>query len=105
VITRVVNRSSGAAFDVYVGRPSAYGNRFLDGALSVRLRQYETWLQDRMRIDPLFAKQLRHELKGKVLGCWCTIDLTGKELIICHAQILARVADGVEFPIMSVRPI
>ena len=122
VCTRVVNRSRRVGYDVYVGRPSRWGNPcviarspgVLDGPKVVSsagvaclvvpnlveaLYAYEAHL----KANPKLVERARVELKGKVLGCWCTTDLSGKEPIICHAQILARIADGRTFPILPKR--
>lgn len=110
-VTRVVNKSLGATFDVFVGRPSDFGNPYavdrgqgamtraeiLVPTLSEALRGYERHLLE----HPELIKKARLELRGKTLGCFCVMDLSGKEPIICHAQILARVADGRRLPILK----
>lgn len=108
MITRVINRYSGLAFDLYVARPSQYGNPygtragtlagFIVETREEALRGYETWLQAR----PLLIARVRQELRGKTLACWCVDDLDGKAPIVCHAQILARVADGADLPVLPV---
>lgn len=107
--TKVVNKTQGACFDVFVGRPSVWGNpfavdkgkltqgRYLVKTLSEALRGYEEHL---LQNEELIEKA-KKELKGKTLGCFCVNDLTGKGAIICHAQILARVADGRKLPIFG----
>lgn len=92
--TRVVNRTI-SAYEVYVGRPTEWGNPYsarLVGSTSQVLTMY----RHHLRSSPELVEKARRELKGKVIACWCTTDLTGKEPIVCHAQILARVADGEE---------
>jgi hypothetical protein len=97
--TRVVNIRRDK-FDVYVGRGrgSIWGNPFTfkEGTLAEFcvpkdevLTRYEAWL----RQQPQLMESL-HELKGKVLGCFCrpTKGFQGK--VMCHAQILAALADG-----------
>jgi len=74
-------------FDVYIGRPSKWGNPFplakgasaLDRAAAVDA--YEKWLC----AQPQLMASL-HELRGKVLGCWCAPKA-------CHGDVLARLAD------------
>jgi hypothetical protein len=79
-------------FDVYIGRPSKWGNPFalpkdIDDAVFERtlradlLVKYEMWL----RKQPHLMASL-HELRGKVLGCWCAPKL-------CHGLVLAKLAD------------
>jgi hypothetical protein len=78
----VVNRRTDA-FDVYVGRPSKWGNPFKvgrDGDRATVIRRYEDWL----RTQPQLMAALP-ELRGKVLGCWCAP-------LACHGEVLARLA-------------
>lgn len=89
--TRVVNRRRDR-FEVYVGRPSVWGNPFshLPGTLAQyrvatlpdAIAAYETWLLQ----QPALLARLP-ELRGKVLGCWCKPGP-------CHGDVLARLADG-----------
>lgn len=72
-------------FDVFVARPSKWGNPFVvgkDGTRDEVIAKYEAWLDDRP--DLLAALP---ELKGKVLGCWCAPRA-------CHGDVLARRANG-----------
>ena len=106
--TRVVNKATGAVFDVDVTRPSEWSNpfavdrgrptqaMFLVGTLSEALRGHEEWLGAR----PELVAKARKELRGKTIACVCVNDLRGKAPIVCHAQILARVADGKKLPIL-----
>jgi len=92
--TTVVNIKSGAAYDIYVGRPSKWGNPFshLDGTLAKykvssrreAIEKYAEYIQTRP--DLLLALR---ELKGKILGCWCSPQE-------CHGHILANLADAIE---------
>lgn len=76
-------------FDVYVGRPSKWGNPFplargaSNEARAKAVVQYDEWL----RAQPHLMASL-HELRGKVLGCWCAPKA-------CHGDVLARLADEV----------
>ncbi len=75
-------------YDVYIGRPSKWGNPFshLDGTsaeFKVENRKqavefYEKWIRQN---DELLS--CLHELEGKVLGCWCKPKL-------CHGDILIK---------------
>lgn len=81
----VVNKHRGKRFDVYVGRPSKWGNPFLlgqDGDRETVIRKYRGWLTTR----PELMRALP-ELKGKVLGCYCAP-------LPCHADVLAEMANG-----------
>ena len=72
-------------YDVYIGRPSKWGNPFVigkDGTREQVIRRYEHWLST----NTALMKQLP-ELRGKTLGCWCAPNP-------CHGDVLARLADG-----------
>lgn len=85
----VVNRRAGgprAAYDVYIGRPSKWGNPFVigkDGDRAEVLRKYEAWLRTRPELLAALP-----ELRGKVLGCWCAPEP-------CHGDVLSRLANVV----------
>lgn len=79
-------------YDIYVGRPSKWGNPFShrEGTLAEHkvetreeaVKKYEEWL---LKNEELMASL--GELKGKILGCWCWP-------LSCHAEILARLANN-----------
>jgi hypothetical protein len=78
-------------FDVYIGRPSKWGNPLkldrIDDTPEQRAKviaDYEAWLQT----QPHLLKAI-HELRGKVLGCWCSPKA-------CHGDVLARLANEME---------
>lgn len=90
-------------YDVYVGRPSKWGNPFLIDEDTPRddvLKMYREWLDgDReislvaaksmgigFRLKPPTIQEIKEELRGKVLGCWCAPRP-------CHADILAEIAN------------
>lgn len=89
--TRVVHYNK-EPYDVYIGRPSIFGNPFshLDGTLArfkvgsreEAISKYREWLMS----QPLLVDRVKRELKGKVLGCWCKPKS-------CHGDVLAEVAD------------
>lgn len=86
MVTTVVNkrRHKPSPNDVYIGRPSKWGNPFVIGQHGDRddvIEQYTHWLKD----QPHLLKALP-ELKGKTLVCWCK---PGK----CHGDVLAQLAD------------
>ena len=105
----VVSIRGTSAHDVYIGRPRKahityehYGNPFSHLPLSQgfvhvdtreeAVRRYETWLAGTTDTD-LRQQQRRwilehlHELRGKVLGCWCAP-------LACHGDVLERLANG-----------
>jgi len=72
-------------YDVYIGRPSKWGNPFSIGKdgtrieVIVKYREYLLQNEELMKSLP--------ELKGKVLGCWCAP-------LACHGDILAELANN-----------
>lgn len=83
--TRVVHCKR-EPYDIYIGRPSKWGNPFLLWEEQDRAKvliQYENYLRREVREGRLKPKQL----KGKVLGCWCAPRL-------CHGDVLAAFAEG-----------
>lgn len=70
-------------YDVYIGRPSKWGNSFVIGILSREdvIAAYERWILK----QPELLNSL-DELRGKVLGCWCAPQA-------CHGDVLVRLAN------------
>jgi len=74
-----------SAHDVYIGRPSKWGNPFVigkDGSRAEVVAKYREWAQ-RRGLDKAAAL----ELKGKTLGCWCSPQA-------CHGDVLAEWANN-----------
>ena len=79
-------------FDVYIGRPSKWGNPFSDKAGTLAMYQvssreeaiqrFREWLLT----QPALMGSLG-ELKGKVLGCWCSPKH-------CHGDVLVELANA-----------
>jgi hypothetical protein len=72
-------------FNVYIGRPSKWGNPFTigrDGDREQVIKKYEHWVLS----QPILIQQIKKELKGKILGCWCKPKP-------CHGDILNRIAN------------
>ena len=72
-------------FDVYIGRPSKWGNPFKLKRGESRedvIERYRNWLLK----QPSLLTDL-HELRGKTLGCWCKPQS-------CHGDVLAELADA-----------
>ena len=84
--TRVVHCKR-EPFDVYIGRPSKWGNPFTigkDGTREEVIKKYREWVMQ----QPELLKEIP-KLRGKRLGCWC-------HPLPCHGSVLASLAD---FPI------
>lgn len=72
-------------YDVYVGRPSKWGNPFeigRDGTRSEVIAKYRVWVQQQPELMASLG-----ELRGKVLGCWCKPRA-------CHGDVLVGLAEG-----------
>jgi len=71
-------------YDIYVGRPSKWGNPFVVGENGTRsevIKRYREWILE----QPELLAEV-HTLKGKVLGCWCAP-------LPCHGTVLVELAD------------
>lgn len=72
---------------VSVARPHRWGNPYAVARYgreeAVRLFE-EALLAGRLRVE---VDDVRRELAGKALGCWCRLDQA------CHADVLLRVAN------------
>ena len=72
-------------FDIYIGRPSKWGNPFAvgkDGTREEVIKKYREWLFQ----QPELLKEAREELRNKILGCWCAPKA-------CHGDVLLAVAN------------
>lgn len=73
--TKIVNLYK-EKYDVYIGRPSKWGNPFKNGTREENIESYRKWIM--LQLDLL--AQLP-ELEGKTLGCFC-------KPLACHGDIL-----------------
>ena len=90
---------------VYVGRPTKWGNPFRAGMYNVTLGREINSRADAVRVfrerleahsaffapghfDHTTVAQIRDELRGKDLVCWCPLDQP------CHADVLLEWANG-----------
>lgn len=87
-------------YDIYIGRPSIYGNPwgivkgkadFIVGNREVAVDNFEKWLTGDNFQNILQERRTSiilslHTLQGKTLGCWCSPKK-------CHGDILAKFAD------------
>jgi hypothetical protein len=79
-------------YDVYIGRPSIWGNpfshksgtlaRFRVATRAEAIRMFEESLAD----QPELVARARRELRAKVLGCWCDPQP-------CHGHVWAKIAN------------
>ena len=72
-------------YDIYIGRPSVWGNPFeigQDGTREEVIEKYRQWLLT----QPNLMLNL-HLLKGKRLGCWCKPKA-------CHGDVLKELCEN-----------
>lgn len=82
--TTVVRAGHREAYDIYIGRPSRWGNPFRigrDGTRAEVIEKYETWIYTQPQLLAAIPT-----LVGKRLGCWCWPSP-------CHGDILAALAN------------
>jgi len=73
---------------VYVGRPTKWGNPH---SLQDHPDREQIVKRFRSYCGPengVFAQEIRRELRGKDLACWCPLDQP------CHADVLLEIANG-----------
>ena len=83
-ISRVVHCKR-EPYDVYIGRPSKWGNPFVlgkDGTRQEVIEKYRTWIMQQPHLLASIS-----ELRGKTLGCWCAPKS-------CHGDVLLELAKG-----------
>ena len=84
--TTVVNLKKDK-YNVYIGRPSIWGNPFVigrDGNRSEVIDKYEDYIRQTPKLLELLP-----ELKGKALGCYCSPKP-------CHGDVLVKLIKEME---------
>jgi len=99
----VVHCKSGKPFDIYVGRPSIFGNPwthkigtqadFIVATREEAVNNFREWLegtkfQDVLQRVRAAIRVSLPSLKDKTLACWCG------EKDPCHAKVLSEMANG-----------
>jgi len=72
-------------FDVYIGRPSKWGNPFNIGKDGNRMEVIEKYREYILSNKVLLSAI--GELKGKTLGCWC-------KPLACHGDVLVELINS-----------
>jgi len=91
----VVNKTLTIKYDVDIGRPTKWGNRFIvgvDGPRGLCIRMFERSIQN----NPVFREEIKKELSGKTLACYCA-SLKGlgvDDPLVCHGQIYLKTIRG-----------
>lgn len=93
-MTTVVNLRT-AKYDVYIGRAGKgqdgyFGNQFPIGPMTRGevINEFRKTFYLRLQCDPEFKRRV-HELKGKVLGCFCKPQA-------CHGDVIAEYLNNLE---------
>lgn len=90
-MTKVVNIKSGEKYDVYIGRPSEFGNPFThiknretkaEHVVSTRKEAIQKYKEYLLNNPDLLDKI--EQLRGKTLGCWCSPKA-------CHGDIIIEI--------------
>ena len=82
-MTKVVNCNT-ELYDVYIGRPSKWGNPFKIGPDGSRKQVIEKYRKYILSNDKLLNSL--DELEGKTLGCWCKPKA-------CHGDVLVELVN------------
>jgi hypothetical protein len=99
-MTRVVHCNK-EPYDIYIGRPSKWGNPFTHNKDKDTLAEHVVASReeaiakyhDYILNKPELLNALS-ELEDKVLGCWCIKDGTFPHPFICHGQILIELLEN-----------
>lgn len=83
-VHKLVVHCKKSPYDVYIGRPSKWGNPFVIGQDGTREEVIAKYREHLLR-QPELMKALP-ELRGKILGCWCSPAA-------CHGDVLAELAN------------
>lgn len=84
--TRVVHCKK-EPYQVYIGRPSLWGNPFEIGKHGTREEVIEKY-RHYVKNDPLLMDKIM-ELDGKILGCWCSPKP-------CHGDVLIEIISEIK---------
>jgi len=71
-------------YDIYIGRPSKWGNPFLEGKDGTRKEVIEKFKKYIVTNKKLMNEL--SELEGKILGCWCKPKA-------CHGDVLVELIE------------
>lgn len=71
-------------YDIYIGRPSKWGNPFIEGKDGTRKEVIQKYRKYILSNQELFNSL--DELDGKILGCWCKPKS-------CHGDVLIELIE------------
>lgn len=92
-VRRSIVHCKKAPYDVYIGRPSKWGNpfshqpgtkaKYKTKTRREAIQKHKEWITEG---EGKHLLEDIHELKGKILGCWCHNKA-------CHGDILVKLAN------------
>jgi hypothetical protein len=85
VVRRMVVHYKIDPYDVFIGRGSPWGNPFIVGVDGNRLEVIDKY-REMVVGDPAMVARIQRELRGKVLGCYCSP-------LPCHGDVLVEIAN------------
>lgn len=71
---------------IYIGRPSKWGNPFKITSTDARVMVIQRYKEYALR-RPELLLEIKRELKGKDLKCWCAPKA-------CHGDVLLEIANA-----------
>ncbi len=89
--TTIVNKYR-EPFDIYIGRPSLFGNPYRigpDGSREDVIQKYREYFYHRLETDPVFKRDVLN-LRGKRLGCYCKPQA-------CHGDVIAEYLNNLPY--------
>lgn len=69
-------------YDVFIGRPSIWGNPYKEGLHGTREEVIEMYRQYLIK-HPYLLELAKQQLKGMILGCYC-------KPAMCHGDVLVE---------------
>lgn len=90
---------------IYVGRPTKWGNPYMispivRGYPSLSYEQCASFVVNQFKFDGRerlgypSEDEIRRELAGKDLACWCPLVDENGDPFPCHASVLLEIANG-----------
>jgi hypothetical protein len=73
---------------IYIGRPTKWGNPFIVGRFGNAQECVERYTHGLSENGGLVSCDDLHELRGKNLACWCSLDQP------CHGDALLQLANA-----------
>ena len=91
---RRVHCKSGKPYDVYIGRPSQFGNPYVigrDGTREEVITKYRIWIRQQKHLTDAVRM-----LYGKTLACWCFDNQA------CHGDVLIEYCEELNAAITAI---